>query len=106
MHYIVVGISNNSQIELNDEVKSLLPVHKIFSGHKRHYETVKDFLPENHRWIEIKNDVLQVVEEYKKSNESVVVFTSGDPLFYGFANTLKKLQPEVILKVYPYFNSF
>lgn len=105
MHYIVVGISNNSDIELNDEVKSLLPVHKIFSGRQRHYEMVKDYLPENHRWIEIKNDMQQVLDEYKKSNESVVVFTSGDPLFYGVANTLKKLQPEVILKVYPYFNS-
>lgn len=105
MHYIVVGISNNSDVELNDEVKSLLPVHKIFSGRQRHYEMVKDFLPENHRWIEIKNDMQQVLDEYKKSNESVVVFTSGDPLFYGVANTLKKLQPEVILKVYPYFNS-
>lgn len=105
MHYIVVGISNNSDVELNDEVKSLLPVHKIFSGRQRHYEMVKDYLPENHRWIEIKNDMQQVLDEYKKSNESVVVFTSGDPLFYGVANTLKKLQPEVILKVYPYFNS-
>lgn len=105
MHYIVVGISNNSDVELNDEVKSLLPVHKIFSGRQRHYEMVKDFLPEDHRWIEIKNDMQQVLDEYKKSNESVVVFTSGDPLFYGVANTLKKLQPEVILKVYPYFNS-
>ena len=105
MHYIVVGISNNSEVELNDEVKSLLPVHKIFSGRQKHYEMVKDFLPENHRWIEIRNDMQQVLDEYKKSNESVVVFTSGDPLFYGVANTLKKLQPEVILKVYPYFNS-
>jgi precorrin-6Y C5,15-methyltransferase (decarboxylating) len=105
MHYIVVGISNNSEVELNDEVKSLLPVHKIFSGRQKHYEMIKDFLPENHRWIEIKNDMQQVLDEYKKSNESVVVFTSGDPLFYGVANTLKKLQPEVILKVYPYFNS-
>ena len=105
MHYIVVGISNNSEVELNDEVKSLLPVHKIFSGRQKHYEMVKDLLPENHRWIEIKNDMQQVLDEYKKSNESVVVFTSGDPLFYGVANTLKKLQPEVILKVYPYFNS-
>lgn len=105
MHYIVVGISNNRDVELNDEVKSLLPVHKIFSGRQRHYEMVKDYLPENHRWIEIKNDMQQVLDEYKKSNESVVVFTSGDPLFYGVANTLKKLQPEVILKVYPYFNS-
>lgn len=105
MHYIVVGISNNSDVELNDEVKSLLPVHRIFSGRQRHYEMVKDYLPENHRWIEIKNDMQQVLDEYKKSNESVVVFTSGDPLFYGVANTLKKLQPEVILKVYPYFNS-
>ena len=105
MHYIVVGISNNSDVELNDEVKSLLPVHKIFSGRQRHYEMIKNYLPENHRWIEIKNDMQQVLDEYKKSNESVVVFTSGDPLFYGVANTLKKLQPEVILKVYPYFNS-
>jgi precorrin-6Y C5,15-methyltransferase (decarboxylating) len=105
MHYIVVGISNNSEVELNDEVKSLLPVHRIFSGRQRHYEMVKDYLPDNHRWIEIKNDMQQVLDEYRKSNESVVVFTSGDPLFYGVANTLKKLQPEVILKVYPYFNS-
>ncbi|HSH66767.1 MAG TPA: precorrin-6y C5,15-methyltransferase (decarboxylating) subunit CbiE [Bacteroidia bacterium] len=105
MHYIVVGISNNSDVELNDEVRSLLPVHKIFSGRQKHYEMIKNYLPEDHRWIEIKNDMQQVLDEYKKSNESVVVFTSGDPLFYGVANTLKKLQPEVILKVYPYFNS-
>jgi len=34
-----------------------------------------------------------------------LIFVSGDPFFYGFGNTLKRLMPEAILKAYPYFNS-
>jgi len=35
----------------------------------------------------------------------VIVFASGDPLFFGFAGTLQKRLPEVDIKVYPVFNS-
>ncbi|MCR5709116.1 MAG: precorrin-6y C5,15-methyltransferase (decarboxylating) subunit CbiE, partial [Bacteroidales bacterium] len=35
----------------------------------------------------------------------VVVFASGDPLFFGFANTLRRELPEAEITVYPAFNS-
>lgn len=105
MKYIVVGISNKSDFILSDEVKLQLPLHRIFSGGKRHYDLVKEHLPSNHEWIEIKSDVKQLIASYKLLNESIVVFASGDPLFYGFANTLKKFHSEATIKVYPYFNS-
>ncbi len=105
MNYIVVGISNNSNFSLSDEVKLQLPLHRVFSGGKRHYELIKEHLPAGHEWIEIKSDVKQLIERYKQLNESIVVFASGDPLFYGFANTIKKLHAEAKLKVYPHFNS-
>lgn len=105
MQYTVIGISNNSNFTFSDEIKSLLPAHRLFSGGKRHYELVKDYLPEHHEWIEIKNDIKQLIEQYKQHNESIVIFASGDPLFYGFANSLKKYHTDACLKVYPYFNS-
>ena len=42
--------------------------------------------------------------EYEKEME-VVVFASGDPLFFGFAGTIKRRMPEADVEVYPYFSS-
>ena len=36
---------------------------------------------------------------------SIIVFASGDPLFFGFANTIKRKMPEADIVVYPTFNS-
>ena len=36
---------------------------------------------------------------------SLIVFASGDPLFFGFANTIKRKMPEAEIVVYPTFNS-
>lgn len=105
MKYTVIGIPNNSTVMFSDEIKSLLPAHRLFSGGKRHYELVKEHLPDQHEWIDIKSDVKQLIEQYKQRNESLIVFASGDPLFYGFANSIKKYHTDAVLKVYPYFNS-
>lgn len=105
MDYTVIGISNNSNFILSEEVKLLLPLHKVFSGGKRHYELVKEHLPANHEWIEIKSDVKKLIDRYKLLNEPITVFASGDPLFYGVANTIKKFHSEANIKVFPYFNS-
>lgn len=32
-------------------------------------------------------------------------FASGDPLFFGFANTIQREIPDVEMQVFPYFNS-
>jgi precorrin-6Y C5,15-methyltransferase (decarboxylating) len=105
MHYTVIGISNNPDSPINDEVKSLLPSHRLFSGGKRQYELVREQLPFPHEWIAIKKDMKELFEQYKQRNEPIVVFASGDPLFYGFANTIKKYDPDAQLNIYPYFNS-
>ena len=105
MDYTVIGISNSTRASLSDEIKSLLPAHRIFSGGKRHYELIKEHLPSPHEWIEIRNDIPKLIEHYKQRNESIVIFASGDPLFYGFANSIKKYDHKASIKVYPYFNS-
>ena len=37
--------------------------------------------------------------------QTIVVFASGDPLFFGFANTIKRKMPEAEIVLYPTFNS-
>lgn len=105
MDYIVIGLSNNPDFVFNDEVKSLLSCSRVFSGGKRHYDLVKKDLPSEHQWIEIKSDMPALFKQYKQVKATIIVFASGDPLFYGFANTLKIYHPEARLKIYPYFNS-
>ena len=36
---------------------------------------------------------------------SIIIFASGDPLFFGFANTLQREFPDAELQVFPTFNS-
>ncbi len=86
------------------EVLKVMGNHLIFSGGKRHYELVRNLLPEEHVWINITVPLERVFEQYKAYAE-IVVFASGDPLFFGFANTLKKRMPEAEIQVFPYFNS-
>ena len=45
------------------------------------------------------------LSKYQGVSQSVIVFASGDPLFFGFANTIQRKMPEAELVVYPTFNS-
>ena len=63
-----------------------------------------DLLPEDAEWIEISVPLSGVFMKYEKYDD-VVIFVSGDPLFYGFANTVQRECPDVEMKVYPSFNS-
>jgi precorrin-6Y C5,15-methyltransferase (decarboxylating) len=105
MHYIVIGISNDPVFSFTEEVKRILPLHRVFSGGKRHYELVKKYLPADHQWTDITGDMGRLMEQYKAFNQTVVVFASGDPLFYGIANTIQKFDTNASLKIYPHFNS-
>ncbi len=106
IHYHVIGISNSPQFVLNDELKQVISEHTLFSGGKRHYELVKNELPKNHKWIEISGNMTSLFLKYKdQSVSSIVIFASGDPLFYGFAATIQKFHAEASIKVYSTFNS-
>ncbi len=101
----VVGISDETRPFFSDEVNDVIASAHYFSGGARHYELVKQLLPVHHLWIEVVVPLLHTFEQYRALNEEIVVFASGDPLFFGIANTLKRDFPDASLKVYPTFNS-
>ena len=102
MKFIVIGITDNPQPFFPPEVLEIIRSGKVFSGGKRHHEIVAPFLPANAQWIDITVPLNAVFEQY---HDEVVVFASGDPLFFGFANTLQREFPDAELKVFPTFNS-
>ena len=61
-------------------------------------------LPPEHRWIDITVPLADVFDQYR-GHDHVVVFASGDPLFYGFANTIRRMMPEAEIRLLPTFNS-
>ncbi len=103
--FVLVGIGNHKKPVLTPDVLQIIKKSTVFSGGKRHYELLKDTIPTTHKWIFISGSMDAVVQQYKESSEPIVVFTSGDPFFYGFGNTLQSLLPNAKLEVHPYFNS-
>ena len=111
MKFIVIGITDNPQPFFPPEVLDIIRNGKLFSGGKRHHEIVTPFLPKDAQWIDITVPLDAVFEQYKLQFfnssilQSLIVFASGDPLFFGFANTIKRKLPEAEIVVYPSFNS-
>ncbi len=86
---------------------------KVFSGGKRHHEIMAPLLPEDAQWIDITVPLDSVFRQYSQLHSfgegmgvgRIIVFASGDPLFFGFANTLRREFPDADIKVYPAPNS-
>ena len=110
MKFIVIGITDNPKPFFTPEVLEIIKQGKVFSGGKRHYEIVAPFLPADAQWIDITVPLDAVFEQYYSLftihySLPIIVFASGDPLFFGFANTIKRKLPEADIVVYPTFNS-
>ena len=110
MKFIVIGISDNPKPFFPPEVLEIIKNGKVFSGGKRHHEIVAPLLPPHAKWIDITVPLDTVFKKYQLSSlnshlSTLIVFASGDPLFFGFANTLKREFPEAEMVVYPTFNS-
>ena len=86
------------------EVRSAIAAGRVFSGGKRHHDIVAPLLPEGAVWIDITVPLEAVFRQYEGHRE-IVVFASGDPLFFGFANTLRRELPDAEITVFPSFNS-
>mgnify|MGYP000570893693 FL=1 len=104
MKFYVIGIDDNQSQYFNPEILDIINNHSVFSGGARHYEIVKSLLPESSSWINITIPLSTVFEQYSKYKE-IVVFASGDPLFFGFANTIQREMPDAEIVLYPFFNS-
>ncbi|WP_027450187.1 bifunctional cobalt-precorrin-7 (C(5))-methyltransferase/cobalt-precorrin-6B (C(15))-methyltransferase [Xylanibacter brevis] len=108
--FIVIGITDHPAPWFPPEVLDVIRHGSIFSGGKRHHDIVAPLLPEGAEWIDITVPLDAVFERYerlggKTAEHSVVVFASGDPLFFGFANTIRRKMPDAEVVVYPAFNS-
>ena len=110
--FIVIGITDNPQPFFPPEVLEIIKNGKVFSGGKRHHEIVAPLLPEGAEWIDITVPLDIVFKQYisltshlSPLTSEIIVFASGDPLFFGFANTIKRKIPEADIVVYPTFNS-
>ena len=87
--FYIIGISDNRNQFLSPEIRNLVSQGKVFSGGKRHHELVHAYLPEDAVWIDITVPLDAVFCRYEEHPE-IIVFASGDPLFFGFANTVKR----------------
>ena len=110
LHFVVIGITDNPQPWFPPEVLEIIRRGRVFSGGKRHHELMAPLLPADAQWIDITVPLDAVFEQYRclsgeTAEHAIVVFASGDPLFFGFANTIKCRLPEADVVVYPTFNS-
>ena len=110
--FIIIGITDHPAPWFPPEVLDVIRHGKIFSGGKRHHDIVAPLLPEGAEWIDITVPLDAVFERYEslggktaERKQAVAVFASGDPLFFGFANTIRRKMPDAEIKVYPTFNS-
>lgn len=113
---IIIGISDSREQWFAPDVMKAIEAGRVFSGGKRHREIMQPYLPvtlessssveveERGCWIDITVPLSGVFAQYEKHDE-VVIFASGDPLFYGFAATVQRECPDCQLTVYPSFHS-
>ena len=125
--FIVIGLTDAPQPFFSPEIVEIISGGRVFSGGRRHHEIVAPLLPQGATWIDVTVPLEGVLERYAhldgKTVEgglddsccgggldaggggAIIVFASGDPLFFGFANTLRRRFPEAEIRVFPTCNS-
>ena len=102
--FTIIGISDSREQLFSREVISIIRNGRVFSGGKRHHEIVAHLLPSDAVWIDITVPLEDVFGKYT-SFDDIVIFASGDPLFFGYAVTLQREFPDAEMDIYPTFNS-
>lgn len=107
--FIIIGMDDCRTPYFTPEAEACIASARVFSGGKRHQEIVAARLPQGSVWLPVTVPLDEVFEGYRRAFaegvEQIVVFASGDPLFFGFANTIRRVMPEVPVRVIPWFNS-
>lgn len=102
--FTVIGVSDSRKQWFSPEISSIIKNSNVFSGGQRHHEIVAHLLPADAVWIDITVPLKKVFKEYDPFTH-IVIFASGDPLFFGYAVTLQRVFPDAQMDVFPTFNS-
>lgn len=102
--FILIGLDDNREQHFAPELLRRIQAGTVFSGGLRHHQLIGHLLPPGAEWIDITVPLREVFERYQAYPE-IVVFASGDPLFFGFATTIRKRLPDAEIQLYPTFNS-
>ena len=105
MKFTVIGITDAPNPFFPPEVMEIIKAGRVFSGGKRHHAIMASLLPEGATWIDITVPLDTVFGQYAHMDADVIVFASGDPLFFGFANTIRRMLPKAEILLFPSFNS-
>ncbi|MGV8138998.1 MAG: precorrin-6y C5,15-methyltransferase (decarboxylating) subunit CbiE [Mangrovibacterium sp.] len=100
----VIGITDREPC-FPDEVKQQIAAARYFAGGNRHRQLVASYLPPNEEWFPIVAPLENFFHTIRHNKGQWIVFASGDPLFFGIGNTLKREFPEAEFTFSPAFNS-
>ncbi len=103
--FLVVGLCDSRQPVLDSDTLRAIASCGVFAGGERHRTIVQHLLPRDYRWVTIASPMNGVMRELDDVSGQVVVFTSGDPLFYGFGAILRKRFPNAGCRFVPAFSS-
>ena len=101
----IIGISDSATPWFPPEVEAVIARGHTFSGGRRHPEIMASQLPAGYKWIDITVPLSDVFRQYDEVGGELIIFASGDPLFYGFAATVQRERPHWQLTIYPSFHS-
>lgn len=105
LRFKIIGLSDSATQMFTPAVLRSISSGRVFSGGVRHRALVDDLLPAGARWIDVKVPLTETFNRYREQGGEIVVFASGDPLFYGLATTLRREFPDASFEVIPTFNS-
>ncbi len=103
--FTLVGLNDAAEPQFSSEVLRAIEAHRVFAGGERHKALIKHLLPSNYTWHTVKAPIDEVLHQLDCEHEPVLVFASGDPLFYGFGATLQRRFPNAQFQYFPTFNS-
>ncbi len=98
-------MDDGAEPRFSAEVMAEVAAARIFSGGRRHRERVGALLPDRSEWIDITVPLDRVFEQYERREGTIVIFASGDPLFFGLGATLLRRNPDADIRILPTLNS-
>lgn len=101
--FYIIWLKRNSEQLFTADISHIIATCNVFSGGYFQHEAIRNQLPKNAVWIDIKSpfdNIFDVYNDFIKENLDIVVFVSDDPIYLGFTTALSKHLPHVNVQQY------